>query len=152
MENVRLRLAGLCARSEQCESDLRKKIFRTGLSQLQADEIIDYLRANRYLDDYRYARAYYSDKIRFSGWGMMKIRRGLLAKRIPAEAISEAESQIDRSEYLDALKKVGIAKARTLELSLPENRAKLFRYLASRGFESEIISKFIDALMKKLKS
>ncbi len=148
-EAMKLRLAGLCARSEQCEYDLRQKIFKAGLSGAAADEIIEFLRTNRYLDERRYATAYCRDKVRFAGWGRRKIRQGLAAKRVPAAIINEGLESIDSKEYVEAIKRVGIAKARTLNLSVAEDRAKFYRYLASRGFETELIGKLADAILSK---
>lgn len=148
-EAMRLRLAGLCARCEQCEYDLRQKIFKAGLSGRDADDIIQYLRANRYLDEHRYAVAYCRDKVRFSGWGRHKIRQGLAAKHVPTEIIREGLDSIDSKDYIDALKRVGIAKARTLNLMMTEDRAKFYRFLASRGFETELIGKLSDAIISK---
>lgn len=151
-EGVRLRLAGLCARSEQCENDLRQKIARTGLSKDDSDAIIEFLRDNKYLDEHRFARAYCMDKVRFAGWGIMKIRQGLMAKRVPPAIISEAIGEIDRKEYIAALKRVGIAKARTLDLHTADDRGKFYRYMAARGFEASLISRLQAAILKKLDS
>lgn len=144
VEKVRLRLAGLCAQSEQCEFDLRKKCRSAGLTEAQTDEVITFLRDNLYLDELRFARAYCNDKVRFAGWGVHKIRLGLMAKRLPGEVIRGAIGGIDRKEYIAALKRVGVAKAKQLDLSRPEERAKFFRHMASRGFETELITKMLN--------
>ncbi|MDE6272932.1 MAG: RecX family transcriptional regulator [Muribaculaceae bacterium] len=149
-EAMKLRLAGLCARSEQCEYDLRQKIFKAGLSGSESDEIIGFLRTNRYLDEERYAAAYTRDKVRFAGWGRRKIRQGLSAKRVSSAAIDRAIDSIDSKEYIAALKRAGIAKARSINISSPEDRAKFYRHLASRGFEMELIHKLADAIIAKL--
>ena len=52
-----VRMAGLCAGAEQCAADIRTKILRQGFSADEAEGMIAYLERNRYLDDYRYARA-----------------------------------------------------------------------------------------------
>lgn len=148
-EALKLRLAGLCARSEQCEYDLRQKCRKAGLSGSETDNIITFLIDNRYLDASRFARAYCNDKVKFSGWGTRKIRQGLIAKRIPSTAISQAIREIDRKEYVEALKRVGIGKARTLNLQQEEDRAKFYRFMASRGFESELITRLMDTLRRR---
>ena len=43
-------MAALCARSEQCEYDLRRKMQSRGVSQADADAVIEYLYENRVLD------------------------------------------------------------------------------------------------------
>ena len=67
-DNAFLRLATLCARSEQAEGDLRRKLHDWALQPSDADAIIDRLKHERYLDNERYARAYCRDKLRFNGW------------------------------------------------------------------------------------
>ena len=147
-EKMCLRLAGLCARSEQCEFDLRKKCRNAGLTAGQTAEIIRYLGENRYLDERRFARAYCNDKVRFGGWGSRKIRLGLMAKRLPADVIREALGEIDRKEYIEALKRVGLAKAKQLDMTQADERAKFFRYMASRGFETELIVKLASGFRR----
>lgn len=150
-EAMRLRLAGLCSRIEQCSHDLRRKILNAGLSATQAEEILLFLREGKFLDDTRFARAYASDKARFSGWGVLKIRGGLMAKQIPADIIEAALGSIDRREYIEAFKRAASAKARSLDLSLPEDAARLYRHLASRGYEPALISKAVSSLRSRLR-
>lgn len=142
-EAVLKRLAGLCARSEQCSFDISNKLYRSRLSREERDKILDYLVSNRFVDDTRFARAFANYKVRFSSWGKHKIRLALAAKRIPSSLISEALDNIDPQEYVDALKKLITAKKRELDLSDREQRAKLYRQLLSRGFESDLISTFL---------
>ena len=108
--------------------------------------IVNYLEENRYLDNLRFAWAYANDKVRFSAWGKYKIRLGLVAKRISTSDIREALESIDDKEYKDAILRAAKAKARSLDLTDYEDRMKLYRHLASRGFESSLISKTISAL------
>lgn len=138
-EEMLVRMAGLCAGAEQCASDIRTKILKQGFSSHEADEMIDYLQRNRYLDDSRFARAYAVDKVRFSGWGRMKIRMGLRAKGMSDSLVSQALEYIPDAEYREALGKVLAAKARSLDLADVSDRQKLYRHLASRGFESQLI-------------
>ncbi len=143
-----MRLADLCARSEQCESDLRRKIRLAGLTTDEADRIIEALQSGKFLDDARFARAYARDKVRFAGWGAAKIRMGLAAKRITGTLATQAIEAIDRREYIDALKRAALAKARSLDLTSREDVQKLYTHLAQRGFESQLISRITDYLRK----
>lgn len=137
------RMAGLCARSEQCSFDISTKLFKAGLPKDKRDEIIEYLTENRYLDDGRFARAYASYKVRFSAWGRHKIRMALAAKRIPSAMISEALDQIDEDDYMAALKRIVETKKRDMDLTMREEKIKLYRQLLTRGFESDLIKRFL---------
>lgn len=145
-EKALLKMSDLCARSEQCESDIRQKLYRMGLASGQVQEVVTRLIDGKFIDNARYARSFARDKVRFSAWGRNKIRLGLMAKRITSADISAALDAIDESDYLDALKRAARAKARGMELAGPdgrENRLKLFRHILSRGFESDIASKMV---------
>lgn len=138
-DEVLIKMAGLCANAEQCTADIRQKILKQGLSQDETEKMLAYLVANKYIDDARYARAYAIDKVRFSGWGKIKIRMCLHAKGISDSIISEALDYIPVNEYENALEKVLSSKARSLNLKDVKERQKLYRHLASRGFESPLI-------------
>ena len=144
-----LRMAGLCAGAEQCSADIRSKILKQGFSPEDADKMLSYLQSNKYIDDSRYARAYAVDKVRFSGWGKMKVRMGLRAKGMSDAIVSQALGYISEKEYAEALEKVLLAKARSLDLADVKDRQKLYRHLASRGFESQLIISAMRSLMKK---
>ena len=143
-----VKMAGLCAGAEQCSADIRAKILRQGFSTETAEKMIAYLKENGYLDDARYSRAYASDKVRFSGWGRMKVRVGLRAKGLSDQDIAHALESISPEDYREALRKAMAAKARGLDLSDVKNRQKLYRHLASRGFESQLIISSMRALMQ----
>lgn len=149
-DSVRLRMADLCSRSEQCSADVLEKILKTGISRDDAGDILDFLKREKFIDDARFARAFSRDKVRFSGWGKLKIRMHLRAKRISDSDIATALEEIDSADYIAALKRAGIAKAKTLNVFEATDAQKLIRHLASRGFESGLIMKFLSAVRKKL--
>lgn len=137
------RMAGLCAKSEQCTFDISTKLYKAGLPKEKREEIIDYLRANRYLDDARFARSFASFKVRFAAWGKRKIRMALAAKRIPFSLIADAIDAIDEEDYINALRRVMESKKRDLDITDRQERAKLYSRLLARGFESSLISKVL---------
>lgn len=148
-EGAKLRMADLCSRSEQCASDVSGKLLRFGLSAAQTKEIIESLKRDKFIDESRFAGAYARDKVRFAGWGVNKIRMGLIAKRISQSDIQAALASIDRSEYIEGLKRVGLAKAKGLNLNKPGDAAKFMRHILSRGYEASLASKLLEALRKR---
>lgn len=144
-DEMLVRMAGLCAGAEQCAADIRNKILKQGFNAGEVERMIAYLKQNRYLDDARYARAYAVDKVRFSGWGRLKVRMGLRSKGMDYAVISQALEYIPDSDYEEALWKALAAKAGTLDLKEVKDRQRLYRHMASRGFESQLI---ISALRK----
>lgn len=140
------RLEDLCARSEQCTADLRSRLYRWGVPGQAAAHVIEQLENGRFVDDERFARAYVRDKYRFSRWGRRKIAAGLAAKRIPRHMISDALGEIDDEEYHAIMVAVLQAKARSMDDAVSyENRMKLLRFGASRGFEPGELAKIINS-------
>ncbi len=143
-ENALVRLETLCARSEQCSYELMQKLRQWGIGQQDAADIIERLRAGRFVDDSRYAEAFVRDKYRFNRWGRTKIRGALMLKRIGSHVIEEAMAAVDDDEYCDILAEVLRNKARTLDDSRSyEGRQKLLRHAVSRGFEPSLVISLI---------
>lgn len=138
--------AGLCARSEQCESDIRVKLRRRLPTNEDVERVMTYLKRHRYLDNSRYAAAFVRTRSRLGGWGPWKIRQALAAKGIERDVIAEAMLQTDREVYLESAMRAASVKARNLDLALCADRQKLFRHLMSKGFDSDTVT----AVMRRL--
>ncbi len=149
-EVAMMRLEVLCSRSEQCSFELRQKLSRWGINDGDAEAIITHLCQHRYVDDSRFARAYCNDKLQFNRWGKVKIMQGLVAKHIPRDIISSALDEIDECQYRTILVELLRTKMRTLtDAHSYEDKARLFRFALSRGFESSIASDVIKQLWTK---
>lgn len=148
-EKARLRIADLCARSEQCEYDIREKMRRWQLPAAAIEDIIEFLFDGKFVDNRRFAKSFTNDKVKFSAWGKNKIRQALRLKRIPSDVIDETFENLDSEEYNRALLRAAKAKASALDLSIYEDKAKLYRHLLSRGFESRKISAVINKLKEE---
>lgn len=147
-DNAYLRLATLCARCEHAEGDLRRKLHEWGVAPTHANAIIERLKQERFLDNGRYARAYCRDKLRFNGWGRLKLSFMLKGKGIEQDIIDAALSEIDNEQYAHILNDALEAKAKTLKSKDPQlSRAALLRFAASRGFEPAIIYKAVDRIL-----
>ena len=141
-----LKMASLCARSEQAPSDIMRKLAAAGLDSADIESVIGELTDRKFLDELRYAIAFSRDKVRFSSWGRLKIRMGLIAKRIQSATIEEAWREVDQADYLEAAKKAAASAAKNLDLSRREEAVKLYRHLLSRGFESDLASRIVKEI------
>ena len=101
-EKILLKMADLCSRSEQCSADIRQKLLRKGMSSSQTADLLRRLEEQRFIDDARFARAFASDKVRFSAWGKMKIRMALRQKRISSADIDSALEAVEEADYAAA--------------------------------------------------
>lgn len=142
--NALVKLEELCARSEQCSYEAYTRLAKWGISAEVADKIVSRLISKRFIDDARYAVAFARDKVVYNRWGFVKIRLALKMKRIDSEAIAEAIATVDPDEYRTALIETLRAKSRTLPSPLTfDDRQRLLRHAASRGFEPGLIVSLI---------
>lgn len=151
-EKLKMRMASLCARSEQCVYDISLKLRRAGLNSQETESIIKFLIDNRFLSDERFAVHFASYKTRFSGWGRYKIQQALKAKRINSSLIQKAVEEIDPKDSEEALSRALANKAKSLDLTKKEDAMKLYRHLMGRGFESDRVLPEIKSLIKKARS
>lgn len=143
-QDALMRLEALCAQSEQCTYDLRQKLCRWGITSTDSEKIIATLIKTRFVDDARFAVAYCRDKYRFNRWGRLKIVYGLRAKQIQSSDITSALETIDAEEYAEILVSVVKSKASTIkDVDTYEGRTRLFRSVASRGYEPSLIAQII---------
>lgn len=139
-----LKASSLCARSEQCSYDINQKLLRWGLNEEKANHILKRLIDEQFIDDARYARAFVNDKSKFQGWGKIKIEFGLRKKFISSSIIADVIDNIESELSEENLRKILKAKARNLKETDPYKRkASLFRFAASRGYESSMISRIL---------
>lgn len=143
--NALQRLRDLCDRGEYCTSEVLEKMRKWGLTPSQSSNIVDLLKADRYIDDARYARSLAYSKAMYSAWGKIKIRLYLIKKRITAHEIADALAEIDEEAYEKRLADVLYAKARQLgeEADTYEGRSKIYRYGVSKGYESTLVASII---------
>ncbi len=138
------KLAAWCSAGERCESELVDKLMKWGIPPDTHPEIIHSLQEHGFLDEVRYCRAFVRDKFRFQKWGRRKISEALYYKKISRTLISETLLLIDPEEYATLLQGLLKAKNRSLHESDDYRRkSKLYRFAISRGFEPDIISRFI---------
>jgi len=123
-----------CARSEHCAADVRRKLIEWGVADDEDffDFIEQNLRADGYIDDERFCRAYVHDKVAYQSWGRVKIQAGLQALRLPSAAIRSALEDIDEAQYTANLRKL----AQQRRSDAPDKR---LRFLLQRGFTYEEI-------------
>lgn len=135
----------LCSAAEYCTDDILKKLDRWGISLSDSQKILAELQRKKYIDNFRFAVAFSRDKYRFQRWGRRKISLALYQKRIESSLIADAMAEaIDSDEYYEILLSLLKSKARSVAGGNSyEGRTRLFRFAASRGFETDLISRAI---------
>lgn len=148
-EAARLRMADLCARSEHCAHEIREKLRKLGVQSSETDRIIAELEERGFIDETRFASSFARDKVRFSGWGRVKVIRGLALKRISSDVAREAMSAVDEEDYERALMGAARVKARYLDLDDYTDRMRLMRHLASKGFTASEASSALSRIREE---
>lgn len=148
-KKVRLALEAACARREYCSGDiLGKALQKLDGDRAGAEEIVESLKRDGFVDDSRYAGAYAREKSTINGWGPVKIRRFLLAKGIDAQTVSEALETVDSGKADARLLKLLESKRKSLKDD-PAAKLKLLRYALTRGYSYESVAKALDTLTRE---
>lgn len=144
-QNALTRLRDLCDRGEYCTGELREKMRKWGIAETDQTKIIRLLEDAGLVDDARFARAFAHTKAMTSHWGRVKIKLHLIKKKLDGAIIRDALDSIDLEEYVQTLRDVLAAKARTLgeEADTFEGRTKIFRYAVGKGYEPALVAQLI---------
>ncbi len=133
-----------CAYQERSQDEVRQKLYSWNLRSDQVEEMICNLIETNFLNEERFASAYALGKFRMKGWGKIRIKQGLKLKKVSPRLIEKSLKQIDADEYFERLCSILAKKAALTEGSdAYSKRQKLFQYLLSKGYESDLI---FDAL------
>lgn len=141
------RLQKLCSKAEYCEAD----IYRKALKDLEGDadaarKVLEALISEKYVDNARYASAFAREKAAIQGWGPVKIRFQLKAKGVSEENIRAALEEVDEGKQADKLRKVLLAKARSLAGD-PQFRLKLLRFGLTRGYDYDAVEAEVSKII-----
>lgn len=131
----------LLEKQDRSEKNLRDKLREGGYSSDVIDIAIDYINEYGYLDDARMAASH----IRFyqESRSKQRIKQDLMNKGISSDVIErvlEEEYTADESDLIESLL---VKKHFDKENATYEERAKIYRFLAGRGFSSDSINRVL---------
>ena len=112
--------------------------------------VIERLKELNYLNDQEYARDYVSDRIKFRPRGKFLLKRELNLKGIAPEITMAVLSHIDVDEFEMALELLGKKRFDFGGGVNNKEKARAFRFLASKGFNKEIIYKAVQSQYNRL--
>ena len=131
--------------------ELRTKLTQKKLDEETIDKVVDTLITACFLDDAKFANAYIDERVR-KRVGINRIRAELFKKGVSREIINSALEHLDsqfvfkQAEEL-ARKKLDSLKKR--ESDIRKIKSKLFSFLTSRGYESDVVVKLINELVQE---
>lgn len=143
---AKAKVEALCAYQERCQFEINHKLISWGFNAEERSQLIAELITNRFLDEERFASAYVSGKFRIKRWGRIKIKSHLTQKHVSTYSIEKALKEINLDDYWDAL--VYLAERKFVDLKREKDhwqkRAKLTRYLQSKGYEGDLIQDAVN--------
>jgi regulatory protein len=149
-QEAQLRLESFCAYQERCTREIETKLFQWNFPKKESDQLIEYLKSSGFLDDERFAFSFVSGKTRFKKWGRIKIRFHLSQKGIDKELAANALKEIDLDEYWNNLLHLTKRKfGDTKDTDQWQKKSKMTRFLASKGYESDLIHDAIEDVFKE---
>lgn len=128
--------------SQKSTYEIRQKLKDQKFSADVIEKIISYLDSYGFLDDEAYVKAYIRDKDEISSWSRGKIKYMLKQKHIDENLIEDNLCLI--SDEREAEKAGFFADKKVKNDYSYENRAKVFRHLAGKGFDIDIINQVLN--------
>ena len=127
------------------EKEIQNRLLEETSDITVINEIIDYLKLNKYLDDKIFIKKYYDDKSKNNKWSSRKIIYELNLKGISKNDFYEIITDPSKNDYNNAnilvLKKLDSWREKNAKFEL---KNKIYRFLSSKGFSHDIIITIIE--------
>lgn len=135
---ARKRALHLLEKQDRTIKNLSDKLKESGYPPSVIEDAIEYVRSYHYVDDERYAKNYVHYKQ--DGKSKRRIMQDLLQKGIDKDTAEAALLEEYEKSEEDMVRFLLEKKGYDPDNSDEKDRAKLYRYLASRGFSYDVIS------------
>lgn len=146
-EQILQKIRSWCAYQERSQQEVRVKLHKYQLLVAEREEIIANLIDEGFLNEERFAKAFVRGKFKIKHWGLAKIKLELKKHNISDYILQKAIKEIEADDYVTTIDKLIEKKMRNLKpMNGSQKSASLFRYLYSKGYESDLIQKRIEAL------
>jgi len=133
-------LINFIAFRERCEQEVKDWLYKKKYSDL-SDELITRLTDRNYLNNERFARLFIKDRVKIQGWGPIRLRHELNAKRISKQTIESGIEAIREDYDFNEMAKV-LADQKLKNITQPnyKDKKRLWSLLQRRGFEGPSIT------------
>ncbi len=129
-----------CAYQERYQQEVRDKLYEWGLYPEAVENLIAQLITENFLNEERFAKAYAGGKFRIKKWGRIKIKLELKKRKLSEYCIRKGMQEIEEEAYMQTLKMLVEKKSKEItDKKLSIKNLKIARYLASKGFEQDLI-------------
>lgn len=142
------KIESYCAYQERCAFEVKSKLISLGQDNENIDILVAHLIESNFLNEERFAQAFASGKFRIKRWGKIKIKSELKQRKISTYSINVAIKEIDDHEYLKTLYNLAGSKIKSVKAKSDfDKKVKVSRFLASKGFESDLIADVLNELL-----
>ena len=135
-------------RNFKTEKEVKDKLKLKGYDDDSIENSIRFLKEYNFVNDGAYTKAFINDKLKTMG--SQKIKYSLIQKGIAKEVIEEELSDLDKENEKSVA--LNIAKKKLSAIKNKGNdkykiSGKLYRFLISKGYESDIINDIVKEVM-----
>ena len=133
-----------CAYQERAQQEVRDKLYDFGLHKEEVEQLLTRIISEGFVNEERFAISFANGKLNQLGWGRVKIKYALKAKKVSDYCIKKAINSLDENKYIQILEDAFHKRNKMEKEKHPLKRKyKLMSYLASRGFEQDLIATII---------
>ncbi|OFY94337.1 MAG: hypothetical protein A3K10_00945 [Bacteroidetes bacterium RIFCSPLOWO2_12_FULL_31_6] len=136
-----------CAYQERCTHEVKTKLKEYNLSYQIIQEIINKLIEDNFVNDERFCKIYAISKFKHNKWGRLKIEMALKQKMLPNNLIEIGLAEIPEADYKKLIVDLFHSKIKDENISY-EEKIKTMQYIASKGFEKDLILTCINSVFK----
>lgn len=139
-----------CAYRDRSQKEVEDKLLEMKMIPEAREQIVIKLMTEGFLNEERFARSFVRGKFRIKKWGRLKIKMELKKKEISSPIITLALTEIDQKKYLQTL--IDLAEKKLVLLKEPnpfKKKKKLYDFLSSKGFESNLILEVIEDIIAR---
>jgi regulatory protein len=133
------KIQSYCLYQERCVNEVKNKLFSLKVSSKSANDIIEYLIDNDYLNEERYAKMFIQGKLRIKKWGRIKLKYELRLKGIDIKIINKYINQINEEDYIKYFNEFSTNKIKFLKGSTDQKKRSFINYFTYRGWENDLI-------------
>lgn len=129
------------------EAELRRKLFRAGYPEILVEQAVSECLRRGYINDELLASDS-AEYLTMRGTGRRMVKMKLIRRGIDRELVESAVADTDPELELDAAKYALDCKLRLLsrEKDWRKRKEKAFRFLVSRGYTSDVITKLFSEI------
>lgn len=137
------------SRRHHSVSELRTKLIKKKYLKEIIENVLQDLADKNFLDDEQFAKAYIEEKSVKKKIGINRLKAELFKRGIDRKIVDKVLSNVDSELSYDQALELAKRKSEFLrrkEIDKRKLKSKIFSFLSSRGFESEIIMKVLHNL------